>query len=225
MSALSKTDPTRPSRPPKRAGMSALLLTLMSFAFSNLALAQGSIDRLLDFTTTLESFSAIFDQTVYDADSNPLQKTRGTVRLKRPGRFIWQYDEPSPQTIVADGQKIWLYDKELEQVTVSTIEERAAGSPLALLMGESPVDEEFTVKALGLSDGIDWFELTPKTRDSDFEMVFLGLNDDGLAVMELRDTFGQATQILFKEFKSNISIPDSLFEFIPPAGVDVVGQG
>lgn len=199
-----------------------LVLVLLS---SGSSLAAEDTETLTTFTDELSSFTADFVQTVYDADSNPIQESSGSIALKRPGRFVWNYLAPNPQQIVADGEKIWLYDQELEQVTVSSISERASGTPLALLMGETPLDDEFDVKALGESDNIEWFELTPKTKDTDFETVYLGLNDAGLAVMELRDNFGQATQIKFQGFKSGVDLDDGMFEFKPPAGVDVIGQG
>lgn len=192
------------------------------------ALAQDNqqvLQRLTNFTDSLTSFSADFTQVVYDADSNPLQQSAGEVLLKRPGRFIWNYTSPSPQKIIADGKSVWLYDIDLEQVTVSPLSEQGSGTPLSLLMGDKPLDEEFTLRPLGNSDGIDWVELTPRSNHSDFEMVFLGLNEDGLAAMELRDSFGQATQIRFSDFTPDVRLDDAAFRFVPPAGVDVVGEG
>jgi len=180
--------------------------------------------RLTQFTDDLTTFTAEFEQTVYDADSNPLQSSSGTIALKRPGRFVWEYLQPEAQTIVSDGDNVWLYDVELEQVTVSPLTERAGGTPLELLMGSTPIDDAFTVKALGESDAIDWYELTPKTTDTDFEQVFLGLNEAGLAVMELRDNFGQATQIRFSNFDPDVTLDDEQFVFVVPDGVDVIGQ-
>ena len=183
------------------------------------------LKQLTEFTETLKSFSADFTQVVYDADSNPVQQSAGDVLLKRPGRFIWNYTSPSPQKIIADGDSVWLYDIELEQVTVSPLAEQGAGTPLALLMGEKPLEQEFELKPLGQSDGIDWVELKPKASDSDFELVYLGLKGGALAAMELRDGFGQATQIRFSAFKSDVKINDEDFRFVPPKGVDVIGNG
>ncbi|MBX2886423.1 MAG: outer membrane lipoprotein chaperone LolA [Granulosicoccus sp.] len=187
-------------------------------------LAAEDLSRLTNFTDNLESFSANFEQTLYNADSDPLKSSTGSIILKRPGRFVWDYKTPDLQTIVSDGEKVWLYDQELEQVTVSPLTERASGTPLALLMGGTPLDDAFAIKALGEAEGIAWFELTPKTSDTDFEQIFLGLNDAGLAVMELRDSFDQATQIRFSDFVSGVALDDKQFEFVPPDGVDVIGQ-
>lgn len=185
----------------------------------------GQLKELKKFTDNLTSFSASFEQTVYDADSQPLQTSTGSATLKRPGKFTWHYQEPNEQLIVSDGKKVWIYDPDLEQVMVSPLGDRASGTPLALLMGEIPIEQEFDLKVLGKSDSIDWFELVPKSKDNDFETIFIGLNENGLAVMELRDNFGQATQIKFDGFKSNIPLDDGQFNFQPPKGVDVVGEG
>jgi len=152
---------------------------------------QEVLKRLTDFTESLKSFSANFVQTVYDANDTQIQESSGNVLLKRPGRFVWNYIQPAQQ-IVADGQSIWLYDIELEQVTVSPLTEQGAGTPLALLMGDKPLEQEFELRPLGQSDGIEW---------------------------------GQATQIRFSAFKPDVSIDDEKFRFIPPAGVDVIGNG
>lgn len=189
------------------------------------ASAEDAIEQLKSFSNDLQSFETRFEQTVYDAQSQPLQSSIGKAAIKRPGKFTWHYTEPTEQQIVSDGERVWIYDTDLEQVTVSALDDRAAGTPLALLMGESPIDEEFDIKALGQSDGIEWFELIPTTKENDFEAIYLGLDESGLAVMELRDNFGQATQIKFLGFESNVPLDDAQFVFTPPAGVDVIGEG
>ncbi len=210
------------------AGTALMLALVAAPVLPGVAVAQDNqqvLQRLTNFTDSLTSFSAGFTQVVYDADSNPLQQSAGEVFLKRPGRFIWNYTSPSPQKIIADGKSVWLYDIDLEQVTVSPLSEQGSGTPLSLLMGDKPLDQEFTLRPLGNSDGIDWVELTPRSGHSDFEMVFLGLNERGLAAMELRDSFGQATQIRFSDFTPDVRLDDAAFRFVPPAGVDVVGEG
>ena len=201
----------------RQLSMLAVLLVPLS------AIADDSLAQLDSFIQDVETFQADFEQTLYDAQSTPLQTSVGSIRLKRPGRFIWTYTEPEDQEIVADGERIWLYDKDLEQVTVSSIDERAAGTPLVLLMRSAPLNDTFDVEALGEADGINWIELTPKSETSDFEQVFIGMTQQGLAAMELRDNFGQATQIRFSNIEAGIALDDALFEFIVPAGVDVIG--
>jgi len=201
------------------------VIMLVSPATALQANDEGVLQQLSAISTDLQSFSANFEQTLYDSESNPLQSSKGTVVLMRPGKFVWRYTEPESQEIVADGKQIWLYDKELQQVTVNAIDERLAGTPLVLLMGSAPLEDEFSIKTLGPSDDIEWIELTPKSTSSDFETVFIGLNAEGLAAMELRDNFGQATQIRFSEFKADVPVDEDQFKFTPPEGVDVIGQG
>ena len=144
--------------------------------------------------------------------------------LKRPGKFIWRYAGEEGQEFISDGKSIWMFDKELEQVTVNPLNDRLGGTPLVLLMGGVPLEEQFDIKTLGESDGIDWVELIPKETSTDFEALFIGLNDKGLAAMELRDNLGQATQIQFKNFKSGVNLNDKQFNFVAPKGVDVIGE-
>ncbi len=184
----------------------------------------ADVQPLIDYTNALTTFSAKFEQTVYDSDSNPLQQSTGSVQLKRPGKFAWYYETPSPQDIVSDGANVWLYDRDLEQVTVSPITDRASGTPLALLTGSASIDDGFSITALGEQNDIAWFELTSNDNNSDFETVFLGLANGVLSVMELRDSFGQATQIKFTDIEDGADIADSEFMFEPPEGVDVIGQ-
>ena len=180
-------------------------------------------DRLEAFTSSTETYRAEFEQTLYDEDSEPLESSSGSVILKRPGRFVWRYDGPEAQVIVADGEKLWLYDQSLEQVTVNPLGERLAGTPLELLMGDEPLEDTFDIKTLGESEGVEWLELTPTTGQSDFDAVFVGLDEQGLAAMELRDGFGQATQIRFSDFRADPNVKPEVFEFDIPEGVDVIG--
>ncbi len=198
----------------------ALLLT--GSIISTQAAADGS--RLQSFVQDTTTFMAGFEQTLFDADSTPLQVSTGTIQLKRPGRFVWQYVTPNKQQLVSDGKQLWLFDQDLEQVTVNALEDKVGGTPLVLLMGTRPLDEEFTVKVMGEAEGIEWYELIPRTTRADFEALFVGLNNQGLAAMELRDNFGQATQIVFSNMKPGVPIDDSVFVFNVPAGVDVIGQ-
>lgn len=200
------------------AAAGGVLLLISPVVYSGVALEQ-----LESFIQDIETFEADFEQTLYDSDSEPLQKSIGTIQLKRPGKFVWTYFSPEEQQIVADGERIWMYDKDLEQVTVNSIRDRIAGTPLVLLMRAAPLDDSFSITELGSSDGVNWVELTPKADSSDFEQVFIGLNSDGLAAMELRDNFGQATQIIFTDFNAGVDLADALFEFIVPEGVDVIG--
>lgn len=205
--------------------VSRLLLAFAPLFFTaHVAAADDVLDRLRAFTMELESFTADFEQSLYNGDSDLLKNDVGTLSLKRPGKFIWRYDGEGGQEFISDGKSIWMFDKELEQVTVNALDDRLGGTPLVLLMGGVPLEEQFEVTPLGESDGIDWVELVPKDNSTDFESLFIGLNQSGLAAMELRDNLGQATQIQFNNFKADVALDDEQFNFVAPDGVDVIGE-
>lgn len=179
---------------------------------------------LLDFSSSMFSFSADFTQTVYDSDSVALQESVGSVELMRPGRFRWTYTEPNSQVIVADGSSLWVYDEDIQQVTVQPQSTTLGSAPIGLLSGQKSIESEFTITELGEENGLQWFELEPLVQDTDFNAVFIALDENGLHAMELRDNFDQATQIKFTDFKKNISLPEDRFTFVPPDGADVVGE-
>ncbi len=195
----------------------AVTLTALSHSVS-------SASELLDFTANLRSFSASFTQTVYDSDSVPLQESSGNVELLRPGKFRWTYTDPAPQVIVADGATLWIYDEDIQQVTMQPQATTLGSAPIGLLSGQRSLQREFTITELGIDKGLQWFQLDPLVQDTDFNTVFLALDDNGLKAMELRDNFEQATQIRFDNFRKNVALDDSSFLFTPPEGVDVVGE-
>lgn len=206
----------------RRSCSISLAFVLCLFA-SFATTADSALSQLETFIFKIDTYKANFEQTLYDEDSEPLQRSVGSLQLKRPGRFVWTYTEPEEQQIIADGLRLWMYDKDLEQVTVNSIDERVAGTPLALLMRATPLEDSFAIEELGAVEDIDWLELTPLLESSDFEQIFVGMNKGELAALELRDNFGQATQIVFSEFESGIELSDELFVFKVPDGVDVIG--
>lgn len=183
----------------------------------------AAVETLEQFIQSLETFEATFEQTLYSESGEALKSSTGSIQLKRPARFVWIYNDPEPQQIVADGTRVWLYDPDLEQVTVNEIDGRINGTPLQFLMNANPLSEGFKIESLGESEDIEWFVLEPLTEASDFEQVFIGLQGDTLAAMELRDSFGQATQIVLDNFSKDVDFDDSIFNFVVPEGVDVIG--
>ena len=198
--------------------------------FAMLLLAVGpasageAMDRLQRFTDSLRSFQAGFVQTRYDEEGKPIRESQGVAWLQRPGLFRWAYRKPYEQTIVADGERLWIHDADLEQVTVKKMERALATAPIMLLSGGEPLSDQFEMRDLGEREGLMWVELRPKVRDTDFRRIFLGLNEDTLKVMELRDRFDQATQIRFHHVEMNPEIDPARFTFEPPEGVDVIGE-
>lgn len=200
-----------------------LLLPLHVYADDGRALA-----ALQDFVDGLETLQADFTQTVLNDELEPVRESVGTFKLDRPGRFRWDYTAPFEQVIVGDGENLWTYDPELEQVTVKPMQETLASSPASLLTGTAPIEDEFNVREIGASGELYWIGLTPRVADTDFERVRVALRitDSGgqLDTMELLDNLGQTTRIRFENVKRNAPIDASAFEFTPPEGADVIGQ-
>lgn len=188
------------------------------------ASAGEATDRLQAFTDGLETFRAGFVQTLYDEDQQPIRESHGKAWLQRPGLFRWEYETPYEQTIVADGSHLWIHDEDLEQVTVKKADQALGTAPIMLLSGSEPLSEQFEINDLGRREGLYWVGLRPKVKDTDFRRIFLGLDDQGLKVMELRDRFDQATQIRFHHIDRNVSIDAARFRFTPPEGADVIGD-
>src|SRR5574343_1564355 len=184
----------------------------------------GAIDQLHDFLKGTRSFKADFAQTVIGKNGRKPQQSSGNVAILRPGKLRWEITKPYPQLVVGDGEKIWIHDPELQQVTVRKTGQAMGSSPAALLSGSNELDKNFTLKDAGEADGLVWVDALPKVSDSGFEKVRLGLAGTELRAMELLDSFGQTTQIRFSRIERNPALPAGLFRFVPPAGADVVGE-
>lgn len=184
----------------------------------------GEGERFLDkFLTQTKTMSADFAQTLRTDDGEVLQETSGKFYLDRPGKFRWNYAEPYEQEIVSDGESVWIYDVELQQVTVQKRSVSLSNTPMALMEGKLKLAEVYTVHELDHRDGIYRLKLTSKSSDADFSELVVGVDKTGLRFMQLRDQFEQTTDIVFDNLKSNVSLAKELFEFIPPEGADVFG--
>ncbi|WP_374350929.1 outer membrane lipoprotein chaperone LolA [Chitinimonas sp.] len=193
----------------------ALLLALA------LPASAAGLDQLKSFIAGTQSFSADFQQTVIQS-SGKRQEGGGSVAILRPGRFDWHYTKPYEQRVVADGKQLWVYDPDLQQVTVKKQDQALGDSPAALLAGSNELDKRYQLANQPSSDGIDWVEATPKNRDSGFDKVRIGFKDAKPVAMELRDNFGQQTHIRFSKFVQNPKLDPASFNFTPPKGADVV---
>lgn len=176
------------------------------------------------FSTGLESLSAGFSQTVTGPDGQLESEAFGEVWLQRPGLFRWSYSGDFPELIVADGERIWLYDPVLEQVTVKPQSGLAEDSPLILLTDLDALDEQFEVREIGDFEGIDLLELVSVNPESEFDRVMLGFRGPELILMGMEDAFGLRTEIRFFEIDRNPQLDAGLFSFVPPEGTDVVGE-
>lgn len=184
----------------------------------------GGVDRLKAFVAGAKTAEADFTQTVADKSGRVTQQASGKMAFARPGKFRWDYSAPYEQVIVGDGKKLWLYDADLDQVTVKSLGDVIAGTPAALLAGDNEIEKFFSLKNAGESGGLEWLEATPKTRDTTFERIRMGFKGDALVQMELFDFFGQRTTLKLSRLVRNPAIAPSRFTFTAPKGADVIGD-
>ncbi|HEY4293992.1 outer membrane lipoprotein chaperone LolA [Luteibacter sp.] len=199
----------------------AATLSLLSLP----AFAAGTARERLDvFAKGMHSLSGRFSQTMSNANGDAGKTSSGTMALQAPRQFRWETTAPYKQTIVADGSRVWLYDPDLEQVTVRKQSSEEAQSPLTVLTDLSLLDKDFKVTEQGERDGLQWLRLTSTGKDPQFEYADLGFDADGLARMVFRDQLGNTTQISFAGWKRNADLPPETFSFVPPQGTDVIGD-
>ena len=199
----------------------SLLLLLLA---SGAALGASTVEDLKSLLQQTTTARAHFAQIVLDSNMKTLQQATGTMQFSRPGKFRWEYDKPYDQLIIGDGARVWLYDKDLNQVTVRRFDRALGSSPAALLAGSNEIDKDYKLTGLSSRDGLDWLEAVPRTRDTAFEKILLGFGKSGLEAMELRDQFGQITVIKFSTIERNAKLAPELFRFTPPKGADVIGE-
>jgi outer membrane lipoprotein carrier protein len=196
-------------------------LNLMS-ASSCFASPTSEVEKYL---SGLATWSADFKQTIDDGHGKVVRSAAGKLYLQKPGKFRWDYSEPSEQLILADGKQIWFYDKDLQQANVRNMDASLANTPAVLLSGGGSLSSQFDVTALPPSDGLEWYQLIPKHPDTDFQLVRIGFRSGDLASMFLADKLNQVTQLTFTNSKRNAKFAADLFTFVPPPGVDVIGRG
>jgi outer membrane lipoprotein carrier protein len=184
----------------------------------------ASTESLKAFLTGTTTAKGRFAQMVLDKNLKKLQESTGTMQFSRPGKFRWEYDKPYEQTIVGDGVKLWVYDKDLNQVTERKLDRALGASPAALLAGSNEIDKSYNLQSIGSQEGLDWLEAVPKTKDTAFERVRMGFSKNGLEAMELRDPFGQVTVIKFANIERNAKLAADAFTFVVPKGADVIRE-
>jgi outer membrane lipoprotein carrier protein len=189
-----------------------------------LAAEADAVERLRGFFEASTSMRAQFHQTVSDNQGRKIQEVTGTMQLQRPGKFRWDYHQPFVQIIVGDGQNVWLYDPELEQVTVRPLDKVLGSSPAALLAGSQDIDKAFSLSDAGKQGRLEWVQAVPREKESGFDKVLLGFDGDLLQTMQMHDSFGQVTEIVFSKIERNPQLVPASFKFTPPAGVDVLRE-
>jgi len=203
-----------------------ILLMLALLVGAGAAHAADTARAQLDaFAQNLHTLSGNFNQTVYDANGRSSQTARGTLALQAPRQFRWDTQAPYKQVIVADGKKVWIYDPELEQVTVRDQGTQEAHSPLTVLTDLSQLDRDFKTSERGERDGLQWLRLISRAKDPQFEYADIGFANDAPRRMIFKDTLGNRTEIVFTDWQRNPQLPAGTFTFTPPKGTDVVGDG
>ncbi|HMW17952.1 MAG TPA: outer membrane lipoprotein chaperone LolA [Accumulibacter sp.] len=201
----------------------AVLLTAIGLSMSGIASAD-TVAKLHRFLSDTQTLRAEFTQTVIARNGRQPQISSGVMTFFRPGKFRWQIEKPYPQLLVGDGQQVWIHDPELRQVTVRKAGKAIGGTPAALLAGDSTIEKNFTLRDAGEERGVDWVEAIPKAQDTGFEKVRLGFVANDLKAMELLDSLGQTTSLLFARIERNPKLAPSLFRFTPPPRTDVISE-
>jgi outer membrane lipoprotein carrier protein len=204
-----------------RQKLLGFILFLLFFSPLPVTADDKPVQRLKAFLSASKSLSADFKQILIDEKGQPVRTSFGVFYLQRPGKFRWDYQKPFSQQIVADKGKVWFYDKDLDQVTVKKLDESLGSTPALLLSGEVSLEDNFTIEGQGNEGDMQWIKLSPKSAETTFKYILIGLTKDSLGGMELSDNFGQLTRIYFSNVLINPPIKQTLFQFEIPKGADV----
>jgi outer membrane lipoprotein carrier protein len=197
------------------------------FALGCLLLANAvradAVDTLRDFGRDVKSGKAAFTQTVTSADGVRKKTSSGSFEFQRPNRFRFNYTKPFEQLIVADGQKVWIFDADLNQASSRKLTQALGATPAALLAGGS-LEQDFVLSNGSSRDGLEWVLATPRTTDGPFQQLRVGFRGKTLAAVDVLDSFGQRSLLQFSRFEPNVALAADLFRFTPPVGADVIEQ-
>ncbi|MEO8407486.1 MAG: outer membrane lipoprotein chaperone LolA [Oxalobacteraceae bacterium] len=202
----------------------AKLLAISILAFAPIFAEAGALDQFKSFVASTKAAKGEFTQRqvkMMDGSAKVSNVSSGNFSFARPGKFIWTYQKPYEQLLQADGDKLYIFDKDLNQVTIKKLGDALASSPAAILFGSNDLEKNFILKDAGSKDGLEWLDATPKSKDSTFEHIGIGLRNGVPEAMELRDAFGQVSLLTFKNFEKNPPIPANGFKFVVPKGADV----
>ncbi|SDC24062.1 outer membrane lipoprotein chaperone LolA [Paraburkholderia lycopersici] len=226
--------PTRLARTARRALFAVLGASVM---MASQVYASGT-DQLKQFVSQVHAARGSFVQRELRAPSGAknasdaiatatlnARTSSGTFMFARPGKFIWSYEKPYQQVLQSDGDNLYVYDKDLNQVTERKLGGALGASPAAILFGSNDLEKNFTLSDAGVKNGIDWLELIPKSKDTQFKSVGIGFRDGSLEAMELHDVFGNVTLLTFSNIEKNPSLPVSTFRFVRPQGADLITGG
>jgi len=184
----------------------------------------GGIESLKRFFDHVTTYGATFQQLILDEGLNPIEESSGTMIIKRPGKFRWDYDPPNRQQVVSDGKKVWFYDIDLEQITVRALDQTVGRTPASLLAGSKDFEKSYIAEDMKITGPLQWVRLKPKQKDTGYEEIRLAFDGSRLRLLELRDGLGQTTRISLTNGNENPDVKDDRFKFVPPPGVDVIDE-
>jgi outer membrane lipoprotein carrier protein len=195
---------------------------------SGLMLAAGAhasaLEQFKTFVAGTKSAKGEFTQRQVksmDGGTKTSTPSTGTFVFARPGKFIWSYVKPYDQVLQADGDQLYIYDKDLNQVTVKKLGDALGSSPAAILFGSNDLEKNFTLSEAGTKDGVEWLKAVPKAKDTSFEQITIGLRNGLPEAMELKDSFGQTSVLAFRKIEKNPALNAASFKFVMPKGADV----
>ncbi len=192
------------------------LLLLPQLVFAN--------ETLDSFLKQFSTMQGQFKQSLFNEQGTLLEKSEGKVYIQRPNQFRWEYQQPYNQLIIADGNKIWIYDSDLEQITVKKLNDALGKTPAFLFSSDSNVTKDFFVNQLPVEKGSTRFELIPRNDQNQFDSMRIDIKAESLLGFELVDNLGQTTYITFEAMQNNQKLDKDLFIFTPPAGVDIIRE-
>lgn len=208
-------------RPIVKMVFSVLAAMLLSFNVS----ADEAKEKLDRFVLDLASMRAGFVQTVIDTNGNIVDESKGTMSMLRPGRFRWDYTLPYEQHIITNGKRLWIYEPDLDQVTIKPYEAGVGETPALLLSGDRDVFDRFNVSTLEITESdYEWLLLKPKDQESGYESVQIGFDENGFKVVRFSDDFGHHTQLEFVDIEANVALAGDVFEFQAPEGIEVISD-
>ncbi len=206
----------------------ARLMIILVSLFAQCLVVQScnatGLERMKEYFQNIQTARADFHQVVTDKQGHKTQDVTGSMQLQKPNKFRWDYHKPFVQQIVGDGEKVWLYDPDLSQVTVRAFSKSISSTPAALLAGGKEMERLFVIKDVSRKGDLEWVSATPKASETGFERVLLGFKGDALMEMELHDSFGNRTAIEFMNTQRNPKISAEVFKFTPPPDADVLTQ-
>lgn len=190
----------------------------------NIAQAENTgVTQLKIFLKTSTAFTAAFSQSLFDENGSELQFSAGQFSLLKPGKFSWDYEEPYAQVIMSDGKEIWMYDSELEQVTIKQVDASLSKTSMVLLFNKTNIDKDFKILKLDVINGVNWLELTAKKPDSEFSNILIGMKNNLIDSLKMIDGFGQTTVIKFTNINTAPKFKKHRFQFSIPKNADVIG--